>query len=375
MLLPSTSFAIACMIFRRQSAQATAPASAPSTGERDGRGQDEALDTLVAILRAYGRFAIDTEASSAERTLADVERWVRHATLGQALRGGEGSGPRDWRALGRVFGEHRRSESEAISSTVDQLRDTIWSFVRSLHLAMLDDRKEEETTSQQLNMLRAATQGASAADLQRVAERTLDVFDEVLSARQQRQQEHATALGAQLRSLSRQLEEERRTSSLDPLTELPNRKEFDDFADRVLQLNSFVASPTCLLMIDVDGFKQLNDRHGHQLGDMALKEVARTLGLIFLRRCDFVCRYGGDEFAAIMRDSPDDAALRQAERICEAVRELTLPAKTNGLRLSLSVGVASLRAGETLDSWMSRADTALYQAKAAGRDCVVIHDD
>ncbi len=340
-----------------------------------GSDGGEALDTLVAVLRAYGRFAIDTEASTSERTLADVERWVRHATLGQALGGGERSGPRDWRALGRAFGEHRRLESQSVSSTADQLRETIWAFVRSLHLTMLDDRKEEETASQQLNVLRVATQSASAADLRRVAERTIDVFDEVLSARQQRQREHSAALGAQLRSLSQQLEEERRTSSLDPLTELPNRKEFDDFADRVMQLNSFVATPTCLLMIDVDGFKQLNDRHGHQSGDMALREVARVLGRIFLRRCDFVCRYGGDEFAAIMRDSPNDAALRQAERVCEAVRELRLPSKAAGLRLSLSIGVASLRVGDTLDSWMSRADTALYQAKAAGRDCVVIHDD
>lgn len=349
--------------------------NASSPAVREGRDGDEALDTLVTILRAYGRFAIDTEVSTAERTLAEVERWVRHATLGQALGDGEQSGPRNWRALGRAFGEHRRSEGEAISSTMEQLRETIWSFVSSLHLAMLDDRKEEETTSEQLRMLRAATQGGSAADLRRVAERTLDVFDEVLSARQSRQREQTAALGAQLRSLSRQLEEERRTSSLDPLTELPNRKEFDDFADRVLQLNSFVATPTCLLMIDVDGFKQLNDRHGHQVGDMALREVARALARVFLRRCDFVCRYGGDEFAAIMRDSPNDAALRQAERVCEAVRVLTLPSRASDLRLSLSVGIAALRHGESLDDWMSRADTALYQAKAAGRDCVVIHDD
>lgn len=336
---------------------------------------DDALDTLVSVLRAYARFAIDTEASTAERTAAEVERWVRHATLGQPLAGESRSGKRDWRALARTFGEHRRAEGEALDTSIVQLRDTIWSFVRSLHLAMREDRKEDETAAQQLHLLRAATERGSAADLRRVAESTLNVFDGVLAARHQRHREHAAALGAQLRALSQQLEEERRTSSLDPLTELPNRKEFDDFADRVLQLNSFVATPTCLLMIDVDGFKQLNDRHGHQLGDAALKEVARALGRIFLRRCDFVCRYGGDEFAAIMRDSPPDAAQRQAERVCAAVRELALPSRVNGFRLSLSIGVAALRGGETLDSWMKRADTALYAAKDAGRDCVFIAAD
>lgn len=367
------------MIFRRHSSPAVPPPAAdPGTGAHASHvpsgGEDAALDTLVAILRAYGRFAIDTEASSAEHTLAEVERWVRHATLGQPLAGDNRSGPRDWRALSRAFGEHRRAEGEALDSTIVQFRETIWSFVRSLHLAMLDDRKEEKTTAEQLQMLRAATETGSAADLRRVAETTLDVFDDVLAARHQRHREHAAALGAQLRSLAQQLEEERRTSSLDPLTELPNRKEFDDFADRVLQLNSFVATPTCLLMIDVDGFKQLNDRHGHQLGDAALKAVARALGRIFLRRCDFVCRYGGDEFAAIMRDSPTDAALRQAERVCVSIRELTLPSKASDIRLSLSIGVAALHPGETLDSWMHRADAALYRAKDNGRDRVEAED-
>lgn len=338
------------------------------------REAEAALDTLVAVLRAYGRFAIDTDASTSEHTAAEVERWVRHATLGLPLAGNERTGPRDWRALARSFADHRRAETEALDATVVQFRETVWTFVRSLRRAMLDDRKDEDAATQQLDILRAVTETGSAAELRQVAERTVNVFDDVLAARHQRHREQTAILGAQLRSLSQQLEEERRTSSLDPLTELPNRKEFDDFADRVLQLNSFVPTPTCLLMIDVDGFKQLNDRHGHQLGDAALKEVARALGRIFLRRCDFVCRYGGDEFAAIMHDAPTDAAVRQAERVCVAVRELALPSRASDLRLSLSIGVAALQAGETLDSWMRRADTALYQAKDAGRDRVSVFD-
>lgn len=368
------------MIFRRHSSPSISPPAAASDEEGAAArtaaagGPEQPIDALVAILRTYGRFAIDTDAASAESTVAEVERWVRHAALGQALTG-SGSGPRDWRALTRAFGEHRRAESEALKGTIHQFRETVWSVVRSLHGAMIDEQKDDERAASQLLHLRAATERGSASDLRRVAESTLHVFDEVITARQRRQREHAAALGAQLRALSQQLEEERRTSTLDPLTELPNRKEFDDFADRVLQLNSFVATPTCLLMIDVDGFKQLNDRHGHQLGDAALKEVARTLGRIFLRRCDFVCRYGGDEFAAIMRDSPPDAALRQAERICAAIRELVLPSRVTDVRLSLSVGVAPLRERESLDSWMRRADSALYEAKARGRDCVAIARD
>lgn len=343
-------------------------------GDADDAGS-AALDTLVNILRAYGKHAMDTEAASAERTQALVDRWVKHASLGISLANDERSGPRDWRALGRDFNEHRRNETEALGTSMGHLRDAVWSLVSSLHLAMVEDQREQEAASEQLAVLRVATEGASAAELRRVAESTLTVFDSVLSAKRQRQREQTELLGAQLRSLSSQLEEARRASTLDPLTELPNRKEFDEFASRVLQLHAFVPSPTCLLMIDVDGFKQLNDRHGHQLGDMALQEVARALGRTFLRRCDFVCRYGGDEFAAIMRDSSHDAALRQAERICAAVRELRLPLRASDMRLSLSVGIAQLRQGDTVDAWMSRADRALYRAKEEGRDRAATADD
>jgi len=333
-----------------------------------------ALDALVAILRAYGRHALDTDAATAEHTRTLVTRWVRHATLGMPLSGDKGSGPRDWRALGHHFNEHRREETVALGNSASLLREAVWSLLGSVHMAMLDDQRDQETAGQQIAHLRAATEGASAAELRRVAESTLTVFDAVLTSQRERQRKQQEALGAQLRALASELEEAKRASTLDPLTELPNRKEFDDFSARVLQLHAFVPSPSCLLMIDVDGFKRLNDRHGHQLGDMALQEVARALSRTFLRRCDFVCRYGGDEFAAIMRDCTPEAALRQAERVRATIGELRLPERASDIQLSLSVGIARLRQGDTVDEWMSRADRALYRAKESGRNQAAVED-
>lgn len=371
------------MFFRRQSStthdSAATATRQPSRTEYPSRPDladvdGAALDALVTILRSYGRHALDTDAGTAENTRTLVARWVKHATLGISLADGNASGERDWRALGHDFNEHRRAETVALGGSMNQLRDAVWSLLGSVHMAMVEDQRDHEVASKQLSRLREATAGASAAELKQVAESTLTVFDTVLASQRERQRAQQEQLGAQLRALSNELEEARRASTLDPLTELPNRKEFDDFSGRVLQLNTFVPSPSCLLMIDVDGFKRLNDQHGHQLGDMALQEVAHALSRTFLRRCDFVCRYGGDEFAAIMRDCTPDAALRQAERVCAAIRELRLPERASGAQLSLSIGIARLRPGDTVEEWLSRADRALYRAKESGRNQAAVED-
>ena len=359
------------MLFKRTQPPTMQQRPTPAGPADDG----QALEALITVFRAYGRFALDTDAASAEQTQALVEQWVRHVAFGQSLTAREHSGPRDWRAVARLFGEHRRAECESLGGSVSQLRDTVWAFVRTIHVAMLAEQAEVDTTQQQLQLLRSATERASTEDLRRVAESTLTVFDRVIAERLERQQRQQDELSVQLRVLRQELEEARRESSLDPLTSLPNRKEFDEFTSRVLQLHGFIPSPTCLLMIDLDGFKQLNDRFGHQLGDVALLEVAQALGRTFLRRCDFVCRYGGDEFAAIMRDTTPDAALRQADRLCGAVRALRLPDRIADATLSLSIGIADLRQGESVDDWMRRADRALYRAKDLGRDRAVIASD
>jgi diguanylate cyclase (GGDEF)-like protein len=129
------------------------------------------------------------------------------------------------------------------------------------------------------------------------------------------------------------------------------------------------------LLVDVDHFKRYNDHHGHQAGDAALVALAEMLRGCARRATDLVARYGGEEFGVLLEDCEAEAALSRAEGLRIALRERALPHGNAPLgRISVSVGVASLvpEPGQRLEELLSRADAALYRAKAAGRDRAVL---
>lgn len=333
---------------------------------------DAALDTLVGVLRAFARHTPDVDGQPAERTRALVDQWVRHATLGQPLTDtGHATPAREWRALVHAFADHRRLEASSVRASLTQLRDMIWTFVGSLHAAAAEDEEEHQTAARQLERMRDVLDGGSLAELRDEARATVAAFDAAVADRRHRRTLQVAELGIKLRDLGEQLEEAREASTRDPLTGLANRKEFDDFLRRLAELNGFVPRPACLLMIDVDGFKGLNDTHGHQAGDAALQLLAGSFARVFLRRSDFVCRYGGDEFAIVMQDTPMAAALQHAERLRSVTRDVRLPGSASETALELSIGIAELQQSEMLDDWLRRADRALYRAKDEGRDRVV----
>jgi diguanylate cyclase (GGDEF)-like protein len=156
---------------------------------------------------------------------------------------------------------------------------------------------------------------------------------------------------------------------LDPLTGVGNRRGFDAEAKRMLARARRDGTSTALLLLDLDHFKALNDRFGHLAGDRALKAFARTVAAE-LREGDLLGRLGGEEFAVALADCRTDQAARLAERIRRATAALALSEGGAEIRLTVSIGVASLRAAESLDALLTKADAALYRAKAGGRDRV-----
>ena len=123
---------------------------------------------------------------------------------------------------------------------------------------------------------------------------------------------------------------------------------------------------SCLAVVDLDRFKSINDRHGHLVGDQALVHLADVLRKE-TRATDFVARYGGDEFVILFPDTKLEDALQSLEKLREAFGQ-TLP--TADEPLTISVGLAEARSGESFESWFKRADLALLSAKRAGRNRV-----
>src|SRR5574338_861842 len=120
---------------------------------------------------------------------------------------------------------------------------------------------------------------------------------------------------------------------VDPLTQLANRKGFEEFLERTIALHTLSGEPASLLMIDMDEFNIANDKFGHDVGDAALRTVGDCLTRVSLRRCDLVCRYGGDEFAVLLAETASTKAATLGERVASAVREARMPDKAAACRL------------------------------------------
>lgn len=159
----------------------------------------------------------------------------------------------------------------------------------------------------------------------------------------------------------------------DSLTTMPNRKAFDlELRTRASEALERGRSMS-LILVDIDHFKIFNDTFGHQVGDQVLTLVAKTMAEA-LRPGDFLARYGGEEFAVVVPGAKLSDAEKLAERLREriAAKDIVNQAKNEKLgRLSISLGVAQLQPGESLDYLIDRSDRALYKAKAAGRNTVI----
>jgi diguanylate cyclase (GGDEF)-like protein len=157
----------------------------------------------------------------------------------------------------------------------------------------------------------------------------------------------------------------------DALTGLLNRRAIEYLLDREDQRLQRFGDPFSVLLIDIDHFKRINDRLGHAAGDAVLCAVARTLQ-VKAREVDRVARYGGEEFCVLLPHTLHEGGLQAAERLREAVAQTSIPWNDELISVSISTGLAcAAEAGETLQALLTRADEALYQAKAEGRNRVV----
>ncbi len=199
----------------------------------------------------------------------------------------------------------------------------------------------------------------------RVVERTGELQDTVKKL--EAEMAESRRLGAELADVNEQL---RQMALTDVLTGLPNRRHALEHLAQLWSESQRHGLPLSCIMIDADGFKQVNDTYGHDAGDRVLCEVARTLREN-TRQEDMVCRLGGDEFLILCRGTHCDGAQRLAENLLERVNALRVPTGTGEWRGSLSMGVAQREASFAHgDDLVAAADGALYQAKREGRNRV-----
>lgn len=179
-------------------------------------------------------------------------------------------------------------------------------------------------------------------------------------------------------TLRRQAEMLKELAYIDGLTQLPNRRYFNDRLDAEFARLRRESSTLAVMLADVDFFKRYNDFYGHQAGDACLQQVAQAFERALLRPADFAARYGGEEFAFLVPGADADAALHIAQRVRDEVHALALPHSRSDVAafVTVSIGIACFQAADAIDTdgMLRAADAQLYRAKDAGRDqaCIAL---
>lgn len=178
----------------------------------------------------------------------------------------------------------------------------------------------------------------------------------------------------ELAKVNRELQ---RLATLDGLTQIANRRQFDDTLQREWRRNAREQTPLTLILVDIDYFKRYNDTYGHHSGDVCLKQVARALYEAVKRPGDLVARYGGEEFAIILPQTEVEGAWQMARTLQQAIQALNIPHadSTVAAHVTLSLGGASLipSPADEAETLITAADQALYRAKAQGRNRIVLN--
>lgn len=266
------------------------------------------------------------------------------------------------RFLGESSNEHEIRETTAkIEETVGQVLTLVGSAgadTRS-YGEVLHGASGRLNSDLDLDTLRGVT-AELIANTRQMLQRS-----RVLEAQLSRSNQHILELRNHLVSVREEV-------MTDALTGIANRRFFDSVVRELAALSAANERPLALCMVDIDHFKQFNDRHGHQIGDQVLKLVAKVLR-DSLKGRDVAARYGGEEFVILLPET----RLREATLIADQIRELvaskTLVKRTTGEPIgsvNLSIGVSQYRRHESVQAFMGRADSALYLAKNSGRNRV-----
>ena len=274
------------------------PAAAPPT-PRAARGSrttesaapsaDEALDALGSLLNLLGRVSFEFGDETVEGVRKLFERLAQHVLVGTPIvensaAGAGQSGRRDWTAVRQQVMGHRKREVTYVVKALGDLRKTVSAFASAFARSVGEDERGDVEVRAQLDRLTVATRASDTTAIRREAQATIALVGQSLERRGKRHKAQLAELSTHVHALTEQLSEAKRAGEIDGLTRVPNRACFDEVLERTAELAAFRFEPLCLMMVDVDGFKGVNDGGGHAAGDTALKAVADALSRSFPRR-------------------------------------------------------------------------------------------
>lgn len=285
--------------------------------------------------------------------------------------------------------ESAKHEIEVLLSHMVGKLDEIGQFVADQKHSQTQSQASSETLNVQLaGEMKAMGESVDAAgDLQQIRhqvrsrldsiERHLQEFREreatlaaSMRARNEQMRDRIAELEGEAKRLHSQLKDEQRLSTLDALTQIPNRLAYETRIDEEMKRWHRFKQPTCIAVWDVDHFKRINDTYGHRAGDRVIRTVAECLARR-VRSTDFIARYGGEEFVGIFPGTTLESAAHLMDELRLAISKIGFHFRGTPVSITASSGITAFLPGDAPGAAFDRADKALYQAKDGGRNrCV-----
>jgi diguanylate cyclase (GGDEF)-like protein len=268
----------------------------------------------------------------------------------------------------RFLSDRRRAEKLFVTERLHAYRDVVEDLLSGLRQIGERDQTTEVRIIDSLARLDDAIDAGRLPDIKDALAATIEKVTSTFVEQKETYEAQLQELNSRMSNLRQDLVDAREEMQRDALTDAYNRGAFDKAIETSFNLHAVLGQPVTLIMIDLDHFKEINDTHGHGAGDKVLQAVSHALARTFIRRGDFVARYGGDEFAVILNDTTAANSKSLVERFLRQANAIEIAGLVLDPVVSCSAGFAEMVSGDTAQSLINRADRALYQAKAAGRN-------